>query len=68
MTELERHLAGALRALSEQYELEQRQQAGRTETLRKQMQALEKQVQALREQAGDLAGECRRLAYLLRGR
>ena len=61
MTELERQLAGALRALSEQYEREQRRQAGRIETLREQVQALEGQVRAL-------AGDYRQLAALLRRR
>ena len=61
MTGLERQLAEALRALSEQYEREQQRQAGRIETLREQVQALEGQVRAL-------AGDYRQLAALLRRR
>jgi len=61
VTELERQLAGALQALSEQYEREQKRQAERIETLLRQVRALEGQVQAL-------AADYRRLAALLRRR
>lgn len=61
MTELERQLAGALQALCAQYEREQERQAGRTETLLRQVRALERQVAAL-------AADYRQLAALLRRR
>ena len=55
MTELEQQLTKALRELSAQYEREQKHQAERVETLRKQVQRLEGQVALLAKDYKNLA-------------
>ena len=61
MTELERQLAAALKALSEQYEREQQRLAGQVEGLAEQVEQLQGHVEAL-------AADYRRIAALLRKR
>ena len=61
MTELERHLTTALRALSAQYEREQTQQA-------EQVAALQQQVTRLEGAVTRLSGEYKTLAATLRVR
>ena len=82
MTELEKHLTDALRALSEQYEREQRRQAEQVEALQKQMQRLAIQVEDLqpqlrrtealaedlKRQVERLAADYRKIAKVLSGR
>ena len=55
MTEIERELTAALRALSAQYEREQKQQAERIEGLQQQVGRLEAAVTRLTEQYETLA-------------
>ena len=55
MTEIERELTAALRALSAQYEREQKQQAERIEGLQQQVRRLEDAVTRLTEQYETLA-------------
>ena len=55
MTEIEQELTGALRALSAQYEREQKQQAERIEGLQQQVGRLEAAVTRLTEQYETLA-------------
>ncbi len=61
MTELERQLATALRALSEQFERDQTRQAERVEALQQQMERLEGVVTRLSK-------DYRAIAETLRGR
>lgn len=68
MTELEKHLTDALKALAEQYEREQKRQAGQVEALQKQIQRLEEAVEGLRPQLGRteaLAEDLKRQVKLL---
>ena len=69
MTELEKHLTEALKALAEQYEREQKRQAEQVEALQEQMQRLAIQVEDLQPQlrrtealAEDLKRQVRLLA------
>ena len=66
MTEIEQQLASALRALSEQFEQAQRQQAERTESLRTQVESLRTQVGRLEDAVTHLTGQYETLAQTLR--
>lgn len=68
MTELERRLADALRALSEQYEREQQRAAGQIAGFSEQVATLREQVEQLQGHVSDLAADYRRIAALLRRR
>ena len=57
MTELERQLTGALKALSAQYETEQRRHSGQIEALHEYVEVLRDYVEALRQHAERLSGE-----------
>ena len=72
MTELEKHLSGALRSLAEQYEREQKRSArrvsdlsGQVATLRGQVEQLQRHVTYLAADYGKLAGDYRRIADAL---
>ena len=62
MTEIERQLRTALRALSTQYEQEQKRQAERTEALQKQVEALQQRFGRLEHAMTRLTGEYEMLA------
>lgn len=62
MTELERQLTRALKALSTQHEREQKRQAGLIEGLSEQVSQLEGQVRRLAEDYEQLAGDYADLA------
>ena len=66
MTEIEQQLTAALRALSEQYEREQKQQAERTESLQEQVESLQEQVGRLEDAVTRLTGQYKTLAQTLR--
>ena len=68
MTEIERQLTAALRALSEQYEREQKRQAARTEALQEQIESLQQQVGRLEDAVTRLTGEYETLAQTFGGR
>ena len=66
MTEIERELTAALRALSAQYEREQKQQAERTGALQEQVESLQQQVERLEAAVTGLTGQYETLARTLR--
>ena len=66
MTEIEQQLTAALRALSTQYEREQKQQAERTESLQEQVESLQEQVGRLEDAVTRLTGQYETLAQTLR--
>ena len=68
MTALEQQLTKALRALSAQYETEQRRHSEQVAALRRQVETLERRVERLNGQSTSLAQDYRTLAATLRGR
>ena len=68
MTALEQQLTKALRALSAQYETEQRRHSEQVAALRRQVETLERRVERLNGQSTSLARDYRTLAATLRGR
>ena len=65
MTELEKRLEEALRALVEQYEAEQKQQAGQVESLRTSVEELQKQLDSFSNDMEELRADYKLIAAAL---